>query len=181
MPNYEVKGLKQHRGHGGEPLFQGTMYCDGKKVGFIGDGDWGGEQDVDFLGNKEAEAACREWSKTQPSDWDNMDKTYTMTRAKDIEAKSGKAKAQAYLDNDRYGYVMIEFLDKAVKLKDAKSMKKKQRPVMFVVKGTVGIRQASVPNTDTPQVVRDYFQKKYGDDITFLSDMPVEAIVELLG
>jgi len=49
MSKYEVKGVKFHRGHEGEPLAQCTLYRDGKKVALYSDGDWGGEAQIDWL------------------------------------------------------------------------------------------------------------------------------------
>lgn len=40
--------VKTHRGHEGEPLRQGNIYIDNKKVGFYSDGDWGGPAEVHF-------------------------------------------------------------------------------------------------------------------------------------
>lgn len=39
---FTVKKLKTYRGHEGEPLAQGDLYIDGKKAGFLSQGDWGG-------------------------------------------------------------------------------------------------------------------------------------------
>lgn len=44
----EIKGLKNYRGHEGEPLHQGNIYLNGKKVGFYSEGDWGGPATVDY-------------------------------------------------------------------------------------------------------------------------------------
>lgn len=38
----QVKALKMYRGHEGEPLRQGNLYIDNKRVGMVSDGDWGG-------------------------------------------------------------------------------------------------------------------------------------------
>lgn len=43
-----LKALKTHRGHEGEPLQQGNIYMDNKKVGFYSDGDWGGPPTIHF-------------------------------------------------------------------------------------------------------------------------------------
>ena len=169
MRKYEIKKLKKYRGHEGEPLFQGELYCDGKKVAFIGDGDWGGPMVIDFFGNKEDETACIEWSKTQPSDFDNIGpRTYEDKRT------------QKQKDYARFEFVLGDLLNQELKIKEAKSLKNKKRPVMFVVKGKNCIRQSSVPNGTDPQEVRDYFQNKYGEDITFLSDMTIEQIIEVM-
>lgn len=50
---YTIKGLKFHRGHEGEPLAQCTLYRDGKKVALYSDGDWGGEEQIDWIGEGE--------------------------------------------------------------------------------------------------------------------------------
>jgi len=39
---YWVKGVKEHRGHEGEPLVQCSVWKDGKKFALYSDGDWGG-------------------------------------------------------------------------------------------------------------------------------------------
>jgi hypothetical protein len=43
MSKYEVKNVKYHRGHEGEPLAECALYRDGVKVAVYSDGDWGGE------------------------------------------------------------------------------------------------------------------------------------------
>jgi len=43
MSKYEVKGVKYHKGHEGEPLAQCSLYRDGVKVAEYSDGDWGSE------------------------------------------------------------------------------------------------------------------------------------------
>jgi hypothetical protein len=49
---YEVKGLKNHKGHEGEDLCQCNLYRDGKKIAFFSDGDWGRE--AQFVWNDRA-------------------------------------------------------------------------------------------------------------------------------
>jgi len=48
---YAVKGVKNHRGHEGEPLAQCSVYCNGKRVALYSDGDHGGEARLDWLDN----------------------------------------------------------------------------------------------------------------------------------
>lgn len=43
-----IKNLKLYRGHEGEPLYQGNVYLDGKKVGFWSQDAWGGPDELDF-------------------------------------------------------------------------------------------------------------------------------------
>lgn len=46
MSKYEVKGVKNHRGHEGEPLAECGLYRDGVKVAVYSAGDWGGEAQI---------------------------------------------------------------------------------------------------------------------------------------
>lgn len=48
LNGWELKGIVRFKGHEGEPLQQGNLYKDGKKVGFYSDGDWGGECTIDL-------------------------------------------------------------------------------------------------------------------------------------
>ena len=43
MSKYEVRGVKKHRGHEGEPLVECGLYRDGMKVAVYAEGDWGSE------------------------------------------------------------------------------------------------------------------------------------------
>lgn len=40
----ELKGITKFKGHEGEPLIQGNIYFNGKKVGLYSDDSWGGEE-----------------------------------------------------------------------------------------------------------------------------------------
>jgi hypothetical protein len=42
LKGVELKKIVSFKGHEGEPLCQGDLYLDGKKIGFYSDGDWGG-------------------------------------------------------------------------------------------------------------------------------------------
>lgn len=44
----EIKTYTIKRGHEGEPLQQAVVYIDGKKAGYISDGDWGGPMVLEF-------------------------------------------------------------------------------------------------------------------------------------
>ena len=44
----EIKNIKTFKGHEGEPLTQGTVYKDGKKLGFWSEDSWGGPDNFDF-------------------------------------------------------------------------------------------------------------------------------------
>lgn len=52
MSKYEVRGVKTHRGHEGEPLAECGLYRDGVKVAVYTDGDWGGEAQFWFVDEK---------------------------------------------------------------------------------------------------------------------------------
>lgn len=41
-----VKGLKVFRGHEGEPLYQGNLYLNNKKIGFWSQDSWGGSDNI---------------------------------------------------------------------------------------------------------------------------------------
>lgn len=47
IKGFEIKNIVTYRGHEGEELRQGTIYYNGKKVGFYRDGDYGSGSDVD--------------------------------------------------------------------------------------------------------------------------------------
>ncbi|PRT26189.1 hypothetical protein [Bacillus wiedmannii] len=44
----EIKTYTIKRGHDGEPLQQAVVYIDGKKAGYVSDGDWGGPMVLEF-------------------------------------------------------------------------------------------------------------------------------------
>lgn len=39
---YWLRGIKNFKGHEGEPLIQASVYKDGKRIGFYSDDSWGG-------------------------------------------------------------------------------------------------------------------------------------------
>lgn len=45
-----IKALKEFRGHEGEPLFQGSLYLNGKKIGFWTQDSWGGPDSFQLEG-----------------------------------------------------------------------------------------------------------------------------------
>ena len=45
-----VKAVKKFQGHEGEPLYQGTLYLSGKKIGFWTQDGWGGPDRFDLDG-----------------------------------------------------------------------------------------------------------------------------------
>ena len=59
---FELKGLKQFKGHEGEPLMQSNIYFNGKKVGSWSDDSWGGEMRIIFE-NKDIQDKFVEFSK----------------------------------------------------------------------------------------------------------------------
>lgn len=48
---YEIKGIKNFKGHEGEPCSQGSLYCKGKKVCEWSDDAWGGPIRIRFSSN----------------------------------------------------------------------------------------------------------------------------------
>ena len=44
----EIKNLKTFRGHEGEPLYQGSIYLDGKRLGYWSQDSWGASDNYDF-------------------------------------------------------------------------------------------------------------------------------------
>jgi hypothetical protein len=56
---YQLKSVKSYRGHDGDTLIQGSLYKDGKKVGFYSDGDWGGENTYEFNGSVSMKEQCK--------------------------------------------------------------------------------------------------------------------------
>jgi len=66
-----LKNITRYKGHEGEPLQQGNIYYEGKKIGFYSDGDWGRPSTIDF-DNPEAEkaalAACKKYYTDYPQD-----------------------------------------------------------------------------------------------------------------
>lgn len=46
LKGFELKGVKNFRGHEGEPLQQGDIYYKGSKVGFYSQDSWGGCDNV---------------------------------------------------------------------------------------------------------------------------------------
>lgn len=55
-----IKSLKQFVGHEGEPLFQGSFYLNGKKIGFWSQGDWGAGDDFRLDGGWPQEKALND-------------------------------------------------------------------------------------------------------------------------
>lgn len=67
-----IKGLKTFRGHEGEPLNQGNIYLNSKKIGFYSDGDWGGPATVDYDTKEfsgEVQAIVKQYFKENPSEY----------------------------------------------------------------------------------------------------------------
>ena len=60
---YWIKGLKNFKGHEGEPLFQCTITKNGKKVGFFSEDSWGGNAQLDMI-SKVEEKALTEYAKS---------------------------------------------------------------------------------------------------------------------
>ena len=60
MSKYEVRGVKMHRGHEGEPLAECGLYRDGVKVAVYSDGDWGGEANFWWMDEKAAKVEVKE-------------------------------------------------------------------------------------------------------------------------
>ena len=55
LKGYELKGVVNFRGHEQEPLMQGNIYKDGKKVGYYSDSFNGGESTIDIYHKVEGE------------------------------------------------------------------------------------------------------------------------------
>ncbi len=51
---YWLKGVKEYKGHEGEPLFQGNVYYKNKKIGFFAMGDWGGPSTLSDITDSDA-------------------------------------------------------------------------------------------------------------------------------
>jgi len=67
---YWLKGLKNFKGHDGEPLIQGSILKDGKKIGFFSEDSRGGPAALDVM-MPEAERELRETAKRlDPEPWD---------------------------------------------------------------------------------------------------------------
>lgn len=74
-----VKSIKQFQGHDGEPLYQGNLYLNGKKLGFWTQDGWGGP-DLFDLDGKFHEDFLREAVKKL-----NSDKVYAGTVRYDLD------------------------------------------------------------------------------------------------
>lgn len=65
---YWLKNIKFYKGHEQEDLFQGTIYKDGKKIGFFSEGDWGGPPSLHCDNKKDEEEIVKygqEWDQAQ--------------------------------------------------------------------------------------------------------------------
>ena len=51
----ELKAIKEFRGHEYEPLVQGNIYYNGKKVGWYSQDSWGGDDHIDLDSDLKAE------------------------------------------------------------------------------------------------------------------------------
>jgi hypothetical protein len=55
---YWIKNLKNFKGHEGEPLFQCSVYKDGKRIGFFSEDSWGGPAQLQDFKQKDEDALC---------------------------------------------------------------------------------------------------------------------------
>lgn len=106
-----MKGITKFRGHEGEPLEQGNVYFNGKKVGFLSEGDWGGPCSLELTSN-EAKAAVESYIAAQP----------------DVRFESGSAHKY---DEE---FLVIDLLDCSQFLKTVK-LHKKRGDLVFVLPG----------------------------------------------
>lgn len=67
---YWLKGVKTYKGHEGEPLFQGNIYLNNRKIGFFAMGDWGGLAALRELSEADAKVLRRFSSRTMNSDFE---------------------------------------------------------------------------------------------------------------
>lgn len=65
----EIKGVTKFKGHGGEPLTQGSIYLNGKRIGDYSDDYTGGEMRVSVKGyDEEIKALYTEYFKEHPEE-----------------------------------------------------------------------------------------------------------------
>jgi len=102
---FGVKGLKTYRGHEGEPLSQATLTYQGKAIGFVGEGDWGGPATLTV--DTAYEAIVNQYIKSQPQ-WS-------------IELTGGKVITGEY-DDDTF---VADVIEVGTVLKQIKALNKK--------------------------------------------------------
>lgn len=144
---FEVRGVKNYRGHGGEPLRQGTLWYQGRKIGFIGEGDHGGPATVDIR-EKADEAIVDAYIKAQPR------------QKLPVEFDDGRDNTYAY-DEDLF--VMDAFAYTEIRKKVAKAQK--DGKVCFVIETDEDWMFRYVTNVSGKPIeeVVNYLTKKYGN------------------
>jgi hypothetical protein len=158
---YEVKGVKMHRGHEGEPLAQCTLYRNGKKVALYSDGDHGGEAQLDWMDWKAPNVVVhttdyegKPWDiKCTPEEAILYDHVKDMTWDSPYDTEKHKMEPDMYVSNLIDDYELAKRLKKAVKTKTLFILKEKGRELEY-----------STNQPYTPEV-KERLEKKYGDKL----------------
>jgi len=159
MNKYEVKGIKTHRGHEGEPLAQCTLYRNGKKVALYSDGDHGGEAQLDWMDWKAPKVVVHTTNyKGEP--WDmkcTPEEAIIYDHVKDMTWAYGKEKHK--MEPDMYVSNLIDENETAKRLKKGAKTK-----TMFIIKEN-GRELEYQTNQPYTLEVKERIEKKYGDKL----------------
>ena len=161
MSKYEVKGVKMHRGHEGEPLAQCTLYRDGNKVALYSDGDWGGECQIDWLDFKapRVTVASTDYKgmpieiKATPEEAKLYEHVRGMTWTSEWDKSENPMDPGMYISELIDGFEQEKRLKKVAKTKTLFILKEKGKEVEYYL---------SAPYT--PKVKAD-LEKKHGDKL----------------
>ena len=84
---YWLKGMKNFKGHEGEPLFQASVYKDGKKIGFFSQDSHGGQDHLQGF-SREDEAALRAFAKEFEGEasWGESYSTFLSSIADEVDS-----------------------------------------------------------------------------------------------
>ena len=105
---YWIKNLVNFKGHEGEPLFQCTVYKDGKKIGFFSEDSHGGPARFDGIERKYEEQLNKDAQEFSGSDYVEEYHSFICKIAEAVDTvkylrKHCKKKALFYLRGDAVG------------------------------------------------------------------------------
>jgi len=160
---YEVKGVKTHRGHEGEPLAQCSLYRNGKKVALYSDGDWGGEARLDWSDWK-APTVIVHTTNYKDEPWDmkcTPEEALLMEHVKGMVYPHDPRFGDKPLALGMDGFVsgLIDEVENAKRLKKAAKTK-----TLFILKEKGREVEYQTNSPYTPEV-KERLEKEYGDKL----------------
>lgn len=157
MSRYEVRGVKFHKGHEGEPLAQCSLYRDGVKVASYSDGDWGGESDFSWFDGKAPKVPVA----TKGYDGNPV----TLSCTPEEAALWGHIRGMTWNDG-KMDMTPVIFVSDLIQACDAENWCKRQckAKTLFRVKGDPKDSWRTIKAVYSAQV-RDFITKKYGEQV----------------